>query len=92
MVVKTKSISIMRIITLYAVYSEASHFSCVVNENTYNRLKSLSNWGGYRRFSMDWEDDTEQPATDLNRVWDLFLGKIFPNASKEQILRLEDIF
>lgn len=75
----------MKIITLYANQSETNYYSCIVDHSTYETLMALSNFGGFKRFDIDYEDNTKKPATDKNDIYNYFLSKVFPKASKQDI-------
>lgn len=77
----------MKIITLYAENKEVNYFSCIVSDKMYNRLNFLTNYAGFRRFSIDYEDDTEEEETKFSLIYDKFLCFVFPFASEEEVLK-----
>lgn len=77
----------MKIITLYAEQQEVNYFSCVVTNKTFDKLTELSTIGGFKRFGIDYEDDTKKRATSTTKIVDTFLSKVFTNVPKESILK-----
>lgn len=75
----------MKIVTLYAENNEVNYYNCIVTTKVYYNLLLLSNMGGFKRFSVDYEDDTTNIQTDLKDLYEIFLSKVFPKCDFKTI-------